>query len=113
MINWTEAGVKLDADKTSMSLLDSYALEQIALVLEFGAGKYERHNWRGGIRFSRLIDAALRHLLAFNNGEDNDPESGLPHLAHAGCCIMFALWMSKHRRDLDDRYNPVTKESNH
>ncbi len=113
MLNWTETGVKLDAGKPPMSLLDSYALEQIALVLAFGAGKYDRHNWRGGIRFSRLIDAALRHLLVFNNGEDNDPESGLPHLAHAGCCIMFALWMSKHRGDLDDRFNPVTQESNH
>lgn len=86
-----------------MSLLDRYALEQIANVLAFGAKKYAKHNWRKGLEYSRLLDAALRHLLAFADGEDNDPESGLSHIAHAGCCVMFLLWMSRNRTDLDDR----------
>lgn len=102
---WTsETGRKLDTGKPPMDLLDRYALEQIAKVLAFGELKYSRHNWRGGIRFSRLLAAAMRHLHAFNDGEDMDPETGLSHVAHAGCCLMFLLWMEEHRLDMDDRW---------
>lgn len=100
----TETGNKYDDGKPPLSLLDRYALEQTAQVLAFGARKYDAHNWRGGIRYSRLSDAALRHLHAFIDGEDDDPESKLPHLAHAMCCVMFLLWTSRNRPDLDDRF---------
>ena len=103
---WTEGGNKFDAGKPPMSLLDPYAMTEIAKVLAFGAEKYHRHNWRGGISYSRLTDAALRHIMAFNGGEDVDPESGLSHVAHASCCLMFLLWMAENRCDLDDRYDP-------
>ena len=99
-----EAGLKFDGGKAPLSLLDAYALEQTAQVLAFGAQKYAAHNWRGGIASSRLTDAALRHMWAYVDGEDLDPESGLPHLAHAMCCLMFALRMARDRPDLDDRY---------
>lgn len=105
-------GLKFDTGKAPLSLLDAYALEQTALVLAFGAQKYAAHNWRGGIASSRLTDAALRHILAHVDGEDADPESGLPHLAHAMCCIMFALRMAKDRPDLDDRYRPSAIAAN-
>ena len=97
-------GQKYDQGKPPMDLLDGYALEQIALVLAHGAEKYGRYNWRGGIAYSRLIAAILRHLTAFNNGQDADPESGISHLAHAGCGIMFLLWMTKFKSELDDRF---------
>jgi hypothetical protein len=99
-------GLKYDGEKPRMDLLDRHALEEIARVLGFGAAKYKAHNWREGIAYSRLIAAALRHLHAFNDGEDIDPESGLSHLAHLGCCVMFLLGMQKARPDLDDRYKP-------
>jgi hypothetical protein len=101
-----ETGLKADAEKPPVELLDPYALEQIALVLKFGALKYHEHNWRGGIRFTRLLGAAMRHTLAILRGEDNDPESGLPHAAHLACCAVFLIWMMKHRPDLDDRWKP-------
>jgi len=107
--SWTEAGQKFDSEKPPVDLLDTYALEQTALVLAFGARKYAAHNWRGGIRFSRLIGAAMRHLMAINRGEDIDPESGLPHAAHAACCVMFLLWMMHNRPDLDDRWKGPTE----
>lgn len=97
-------GRKHDGGKPRMDLLDRHALEQIAHVLGFGAEKYAAHNWREGIQFSRLTAAALRHLHAFNDGEDIDPESGRPHLAHLGCCVMFLLNMAHTRPDLDDRH---------
>lgn len=97
------SGVKYDQDKPNMSLLDGYAIEQLTRVLDFGAQKYAAHNWRGGIKKSRLIAAALRHLFAYLRGEDTDPESGLSHVAHAMCCCMFLLGL-EHHPELDDRW---------
>lgn len=102
-IRMKTAGVKFDYGKPPMHLLDSYAIEQLARVLEFGAKKYAEHNWRKGIAKTRLIAAALRHLFAYLRGEDTDPETGLSHAAHAMCCCMFLLGL-EHRKDLDDRY---------
>lgn len=97
-------GLKYDNGKPPMSLLDRKWLEGVAQVLGFGANKYAAHNWRKGITYSRLSDAALRHLLAFNDGEDTDPESGLSHLYHASCCLMFLSNMAITKPELDDRY---------
>lgn len=108
----TTGAVKHDQGKAPMTLLSREALEQIALVMEFGRQKYAAHNWRQGFTWSRPLSAALRHLMAFNDGEDKDPESGLSHLAHAACCIMFLLEFEKTHPDLDDRWKPTTKETN-
>lgn len=101
-------GLKFDQGKPRMDLLDAEFLEGVAKVLTFGAQKYAAHNWRNGIQFSRLIAAAYRHLGAINRGEDVDPETGLLHAYHLGCCIMFLSSMMNHRPDMDDRYK-VTK----
>lgn len=85
-----------------MDLLDPDALEGLARVLEFGAKKYSRNNWRGGISYSRLIAACLRHIFAILRGEYIDSESGLPHVDHAACCIMFLSHFMKNREDLND-----------
>lgn len=89
-----------------MHLLDPQAVELIAEVFGYGQGKYGAWNWKGGISYSRLFSAILRHLWAFWRGEDLDPETGKPHLAHAGCGIIMLLWHSMNRKDLDDRYRP-------
>ena len=98
-------GVKADSDKVPLDLLDPLALEGLAAVLRFGAKKYAAHNWRGGFKWMRLMAALLRHSFAIIRGEDNDPESGLPHIDHIGCCWMFLSNMMKTRPDLDDRYS--------
>lgn len=100
-------GTKHDQDKPRTDLLDYTFIEGVAKVLGFGAKKYAEDNWRKGISIRRLMGAALRHCFAFLQGENNDPESGLSHLYHAGCCLMFAAWMMQHRKDLDDRWKPT------
>ena len=100
-------GVKFDAGKARMDLLDPYAVEQLSHVLAFGAQKYAAHNWRMGISKGRLIAAALRHLFAYLGGQDKDDETGLSHVANAMCCCMFLLGL-EHRTDLDDRYKEVS-----
>jgi hypothetical protein len=108
------SALKFDTDKLPVNLLSSEALMQTAAVLKFGADKYAEHNWRAGFAWSRPLAAAMRHIMAFNDGEDKDPESGLSHLAHAMCCIMFLLEFEKTHRELDDRYKvdvPATKNT--
>lgn len=97
-------GIKHDQEKLPLDLLDPLALEGLAAVLQFGAKKYAAHNWRGGISWSRLLAALLRHTFAILRGELVDPESGLPHVDHIGCCWMFASHMMKTRPDLNDLY---------
>lgn len=97
-------GKKHDQEKIPVGLLSSRALFKIAEVMGFGAKKYGSHNWRGGIAWSRVSDAALRHLLAWKDGEDLDPESGLNHLAHLGCCVLFLLEYLDSHPGLDDRF---------
>lgn len=64
-------------------------LEGTTKVLQFGAKKYAGHNWRKGMKWSYVISAALRHLLAIKWGEEMDPETGLSHYYHVGCCLAF------------------------
>ena len=101
--------IKFDQDKLPLHLLSTEAMNQTAAVLAFGAQKYAEHNWRNGFAWSRPLSAAMRHITAFNDGEDKDPESGLSHLAHAACCIMFLLEFEKTHQHLDDRYSPQPK----
>jgi hypothetical protein len=102
-------GNKFDVAKPAMGLLPRYALEQMALVLAYGEAKYGRHNWREGIEVQRSINAALRHIYAANESEDNDPESGFPHLAHALCCLMFAMTTIEEQPQFDDRLAPARR----
>lgn len=96
-------GAKKDEGKVGVHLLPPEPLMQIARVLDFGAKKYDPWNWSKGINYSRIYGAALRHLWAWWSGRDNDDESGLSHLAHAGCCLLFLLQYEITRRDFDDR----------
>lgn len=102
----SEQAKKYDGGKPRMELLPREGLEEIAKVLTFGAAKYDAHNWRKGMAWSRLAGACARHLFAWVAGENKDPESGLSHLAHAGCCIVFLLTYEAHPQYAaqDDRH---------
>lgn len=97
-------GVKYDNGKPQMDLLPREALVEVAKVLSVGASKYGRYNWRKGMQWSRITSACLRHLTAFNDGQDKDPETGISHLAHAACNLMFLIDYEKNHPELDDRY---------
>lgn len=102
-------GVKHDQGKEPLALLSTVWLLGVARVMGFGAVKYAAHNWRQGLQRSRLVSAAMRHILAYNEGEDKDPETGLSHLDHASCCLMFAREMHETHSELDDRYKGAKK----
>lgn len=97
-------GLKFDQGKPRMELLPMAALQEVAKVLTFGAKKYDDNNWRGGIDYSRVYGALLRHLTAFVEGEEKDPETGLSHIAHLACNSLFLLtFILEDRKELDDR----------
>lgn len=85
-------GSKHDSGKPLMGAVPPDALLAVARVLTFGAEKYGRDNWRQVENAeTRYLDAALRHINAYQRGEAADPESGESHLAHAVCSLMFVL----------------------
>jgi len=104
----TEA-IKNDIDKTRMDLLPPKALEGIAKIFTFGAKKYNDHNYKNGkgLDWDRPYAACMRHLNAWNDGEDIDPESGKSHLYHAGCCIMMLIDLVDSNIGDDKRYESV------
>ena len=105
-------GIKLDAGKTRYELMSPMAMEKLARVLTRGAAKYEDHNWRNGITFTRLIGAMNRHLAAIERGEDYDIGEGGDgdfHVAHLLCEAMFLLESYETHPEFDDRYIPALK----
>ncbi len=103
-------GKKFDQNKEPLDLIPYEALVEMGKVLALGRDKYGRANWAQGINYSRLIAATMRHLGQFNSGEDLDKESGVSHVAHAACNLMFLLWFIKHNPKLDDRWIKCVKK---
>lgn len=87
-------GAKHDGGKDPWHLLPWGPVRDIVRVLAYGAKKYAPNNWQEVPQArERYFAAAQRHLLAWwDDGERTDAESGLPHLAHAACCLLFLAW---------------------
>jgi len=96
--------IKNDNGKPPMGLLPWPALIEVTRVLNFGAQKYTKHNWRHGMDWSRLYDAALRHITSFIEGKNLDDETNLGHLSHALCCLLFLETYRILGLGTDDRY---------
>ena len=88
--------------KPKLSSTPVAPLFEMGKVFELGAKKYGRFNWRlHTVSATVYYDAALRHLMAWFEGEDLDPESGVPHLAHAMACMVI-LMDAKDNNKLND-----------
>jgi len=98
------AGLKYDDGKLRLDLISAIALEDLAGVYTYGMEKYAAHNWRKGFPWSRIFAALMRHAWAFWRGEDIDPESGLPHMAHAAWQCFALLEFMRTHPELDDRW---------
>jgi hypothetical protein len=95
-----------DAGKAPLEQIPAESLEQVALVFAYGAKKYGPYNWLEHATewdWTQLAGSMLRHVFAWLRGEDDDPESGHPHLAHAGCNVMMLLQLVTRKQGTDDR----------
>ena len=97
------SGARFNSGKAKMSLIPFCTLEDEAKVWEYGAKKYADWNWAKGMAWSIPFECAMRHMAAWQRGEENDPESGLPHLAHAMCNLRMLTLYSKTFQEGDDR----------
>ena len=76
----------------------------MARVLENGAVKYGPYNWRDQqIGIQTYVGAIMRHTSAVRRGEDIDPESGLPHMAHIMATAAILIDATEHGMMIDDR----------
>jgi hypothetical protein len=90
--------------KLPLSLWPVTASAQGALALLAGASKYGRNNFRvDGVRISTYYDALLRHMAAYWEGQDNDPEDSVSHLGHALACIAILVEAGAVGKLTDDR----------
>ncbi len=80
------------------------AVEGISKAFMFGADKYGRYNYLGGMEWCRIAGGILRHVYKWLAGEDLDPESGLPHLDHAGAGVCMLIVYTKRGLGKDNRY---------
>lgn len=106
----SKKAARYNEGKDPMHLVPPDAIRAMAKVLEVGAKKYALNNWRLGANYSVPYASLMRHLMAFWDGEDLDPESHLPHVYHI--LMNAAMLVEYYNRfpHLDDRYGREEKE---
>lgn len=90
--------------KAALSTVPMNVVVEIGVGMMEGAAKYGRHNYRAvGVRSSVYFDATMRHLIAYWEGEDIDPDSGMSHISKA--LTSLAVWRDAQMQDMckDDR----------
>lgn len=104
-MTFEQTGKKGDGNKPRLGLIHPMLLIQTAHVLAEGNAEYGTDNWQG-LYVSRILDALSRHLLAIHSGEDIDPKSRRPHIAHIASGCSFLSWMMENGKmgtEQDDR----------
>ena len=98
-------GLRHNEGKLQWHLLPMDLVRETVRVMMFGATKYKPNNWKRGFKYSTVLDCAYRHLDWWAEGEDNCSESGLSHLAHAMCNLVFLYFFHarKKYKKFDDR----------
>lgn len=101
-----------DAGKPAYQLLPPFGLHEVARVASYGEQKYGAWNWADYAdewNWLDLIGSLLRHTFAFLRGEWTDPESKLPHMAHAAFNALMILDLYLHGKGTDDR-SPLARQ---
>ena len=98
-----KTGGEKETKLARFDLIPPRELTELAKVYGHGCLKYAPRNWERGYAWGLSYAALQRHLQAFWNGEDLDPESGLPHLSHAAWHCLTLQFFHQHYPELDDR----------
>jgi Domain of unknown function (DUF5664) len=105
------SGARYNGGKPDLSLIPIVTLIDEARVWEYGKQKYAAWNWAKGMDWSIPLACALRHLGKWQQGEDLDQESGLPHLAHVMCNLRMLTLYAQTFPEGDDRPKHWLKEA--
>lgn len=97
-----ERSLRYNSGKPDYSLIPLAAMKEAAHVLEYGATKYAIDNWMKPTNWRVSYACLMRHMSAWQGGEDLDPESQRNHLGHAMCNILQMLYMlENHPEELE------------
>jgi hypothetical protein len=102
----SNSGVKYDSGKPDLTDIPLEAMWQMGAAFTYGQKKYQKNNFRNGMKVSRLLAAAVRHIYQHISGETYDSESGVTHLGHALASIAMACYTLSNKPELDDRFIP-------
>ena len=107
-------GVKYDQGKLLFGCFTqglAPVIKGVVAVLTYGVQKYARNSWQNVPNArERYMDAFERHMNSLNLGEFRDDESGLPHIFHAICDLMFVAWFDM--KDYDENVHDSPYEFN-
>ena len=90
--------------RVPFSTIPVIPIAEVGLAMLEGSLKYGRHNYRAiGVRSSVYYDAAMRHLTRWWEGEDIDPDSGLPHIVKCLASLIVLRDAEVNGKLTDDR----------
>ncbi len=94
----------IGATKPRLSLVPPAGIVYAALAMENGAKKYGPYNWREKkVQAMIYLEACTRHILSFQDGEEDARDSGVPHLAHALACLLILIDAKETGNLIDNR----------
>ncbi len=94
----------IGAKKPRLSLVPPAGFVYAALAMANGADKYGPYNWRDKkVQVMIYLEAAMRHILSYQDGEENASDSGVPHLGHALACLLIIIDALETGNLLDNR----------
>lgn len=110
-------GLRYNRGKARVTLVPFEVLLALAEHYTIGAEKYEDNNWRKGLKYNDTMDCAMRHIIAFQTGENMDEETGSHHLIAAIWNLValhyFELYPDRYK-EFDNRWTsssiPIIKE---
>jgi hypothetical protein len=96
--------------KAPISTISAPVIAEVGVAMLEGACKYGRHNYRAvGVRASVYYDATMRHMMAWWEGQDIDPDSGMSHITKA-IASLFVLRDAMINRMWDDDRAPSVED---
>lgn len=84
-----DKALRFNEGKPRWTLVHFMSMTPLVSVLEYGAKKYAPYNWKKPMSRSDILDSLQRHMAKLIDGEENDEESGLPHIGHVMANAMF------------------------
>ena len=103
--DYTPKGIKHDNGKPPLGMVPVEGIQLAAYAMKYGAVKYGKYNYQGGMEWSRPLDAALRHIYEIANGRFKDQESTHDHLGHAIASLSMLAYYYVNKVGINDLEN--------